>query len=265
LRASSPQGRFSDGAAELDGRVFERAEAWGKHLFLEFEADLLVHVHLGLYGAMLSASTPAPDPRGAVRLRLEGSSSYADLRGPTACDLLGPGGRDAILARLGPDPLRPDSDPDRALRRIGGSKVAIGALLMDQSVLAGVGNIYRAELLFRHGISPFTEGRELPVAMVGAMWADLCSLMEDGVRRGRIVTVEGADVDALAAIDNDRIAPHDPDLDGGDDTPARRRQRRSTGVYVYNRSGRACVRCGSTISAKDFHARRLFWCPGCQS
>lgn len=265
LRASSPQGRFTVGAAEIDGRVFERAEAWGKHLFLEFEADLLVHVHLGLYGAMLSARCPAPEPRGAVRLRLEGSSSYADLRGPTACDLLGSGGRDAIIARLGPDPLRPDCEPERALRRIAGSRVAIGALLMDQSVLAGVGNIYRAELLYRHGISPFTQGRDLSPATFDAMWADLCSLMADGVRRGRIVTVEGVDADALEAIDADRIAPHDPDLDGGEDTPARRRQRRNTGVYVYNRAGRACVRCGSSIAAQDFHGRRLFWCPSCQS
>jgi endonuclease-8 len=136
---------------------------------------------------------------------------------------------------------------------------------MDQSVLAGVGNIYRAELLHRHGVSPFTEGRDLTGGVVDAMWADLVVLMKDGVRRGRIVTVAPEDVAALAALDTDRPASDDPDLDGGEDTPAKRRLRRSTGVHVYRREGRACLRCGATIRAEEFQGRRLFWCPGCQS
>jgi endonuclease VIII len=265
VRTSSPQGRFAAGAEILDGRVLERAEAWGKHLFLAFEDDLVVHVHLGLYGDFLRASAPAPEPRGAVRLRIEGRRWYADLRGPTACDLTGPEGRDAVLARLGPDPLRRDADPARVRRRITSSRAPVGGLLMDQSVLAGVGNIYRAELLHRHGVSPFTEGRALPGELVDALWADLVVLMRDGVRRGRIVTVAPEDVAALAALDTDRPSSDDPDLDGGEDTPARRRMRRSTGVYVYRREGRPCLRCGSTVRAEDFQGRRLYWCPGCQT
>ena len=265
LRVSSPQGRFATGAEVLDGRVLERADAWGKHLFLDFEDDLVVHIHLGLYGDFLRAHAPAPEPRGAVRLRLEGERWYADLRGPTACDLLGPDGRDAVLARLGPDPLRRDAAPAVVRRRITTSRAPIAGLLMDQSVLAGVGNIYRAELLHRHGVSPFTEGRELDGEVVDAMWADLVVLMKDGVRRGRIVTVAPEDVAALAALDTDRPSSDDPDLDGGEDTPAKRRLRRSTGVHVYRREGRACLRCGSEIRAEEFQGRRLFWCPGCQT
>ena len=264
VAASSPQGRFDAGARLIDGRVLERADAWGKHLFLDIAGDLVVHVHLGLYGDFLRARTPAPAPVGAVRLRLVGERWYADLRGPTACDVLDPAGRDAILARLGPDPLRRDADPELFRRRVGASRSAIAGLLMDQAVLAGVGNIYRAELLHRHEVSPFTAGRDLPGDLVDAMWRDLVVLMKDGVRRGRIVTVTGDDVVALGALDVDRPSSDDPSLDGGEDTPARRRARRSTGVHVYRRDGRACLRCGSAVRAEDFQGRRLYWCPGCQ-
>lgn len=264
VASSSPQGRFDSGAQILTGRVLEQAEAYGKHLFVAFEGDDVVHVHLGLYGTMITAKAPAPEPRGAVRWRIEGGASYADLRGPTACDLVGTHGRDAIVARLGPDPLRTDADPDRAKARILSSRAPVGTLLMDQSVLSGVGNIYRAELLFRHQVSPFLEGRLLRGQVFDAMWADLVLLMKDGVRRGRIVTVDPADVDALAALDLDRPSSDDPELDGGEDTPQIRRLRRSTGVYVYRREGRPCVRCGLPVSAQDHQGRRLYWCPGCQ-
>lgn len=264
VESSSPQGRFHSGAEILTGRVLEQAEAYGKHLFVTFEGDDVVHVHLGLYGTMAKARTPAPEPRGAVRWRLVGDSWFADLRGPTACDLVGPLGREGIIARLGPDPLRADAEPERARERILGSRAPVGTLLMDQSVLSGVGNIYRAELLFRHQVSPFLEGRLLRAEVFDAMWADLVLLMNDGVRRGRIVTVDAADVDALSAMDVDRPSSDDPALDGGEDAPQIRRLRRSTGVYVYRREGRPCVRCGIAVATRDVQGRRLFWCPGCQ-
>jgi endonuclease-8 len=135
---------------------------------------------------------------------------------------------------------------------------------MDQSVIAGIGNIYRAELLYRHGISPFREGRDVDPDAVDAMWADLRLLMRDGVRRGRIVTVDGVDGAALAHLDGDRPSFDDPDLDGGEDTPTRRRRRRDTGVYVYRRDGRPCLRCSTPISAQEVQGRRLFWCSRCQ-
>jgi endonuclease-8 len=263
VAATSPQGRFASGAALMDGRVLDRADAWGKHLFLDVE-DLVLHVHLGLYGTWVRAGAPSPEPRGAVRLRLENERWYADLRGPTACDLVGVAGRDAILARLGPDPLRRDADAERLVHRVGGSRAPVGVLLMDQSVVAGIGNIYRAEVLFRHGISPFAEGRALGRDAVLALWDDLRVLMRDGVRRGRIVTVEVDDVAALATIDVDRPASDDPMLDGGDDTQQRRRLRRSTGSYVYGREGRACVRCGTPVRAAELAGRRLYWCERCQ-
>ena len=81
----------------------------------------------------------------------ENQDDWADLRGPTACELITPEQRDTILARLGPDPLRADADPAPAWARISRSKMPIGALLMSQDVLSGIGNVYRAEVLFRAG------------------------------------------------------------------------------------------------------------------
>jgi endonuclease-8 len=166
VRVSSPQGRFAESAALLDGRVLETSEAYGKHLFLAFgagPAQDVVHVHLGLYGRFdVNATEDAvPDPVGQVRLRLVGGAAYADLRGATACELLTPAERDGILARLGPDPLRPGADPGPAWERVRRSRAPVAGLLMDQSVVAGVGNVYRAELLFRHRVDPFRPGRSL--------------------------------------------------------------------------------------------------------
>src|SRR3712207_2799179 len=118
----------------------------------------------------------------------DGLGVWTDLRGATACEVLPAPEVDRILDRLGPDPLRPRSDGTVAHWRISGSPTAIGALLMDQSLLAGVGHVYRAEILFRHLVSPFRPGRDVDAIKWAAMWADLVVLMRAGVRMGRIVT-----------------------------------------------------------------------------
>ena len=94
-------------------------------------------------------------------MRMIGSTHWTDLRGPAACELLTDVDVDAVRARLGPDPLRDDADPARAWRRISRSRAPLATLLMDQSVLAWVGNVYRAEVLFRHRLDPLRPGREL--------------------------------------------------------------------------------------------------------
>ena len=134
VRASSPQGRFAEGAARLDGHELARTEAYGKHLLHHYDGGAILHVHLGLYGKFTTGSGEPPEPRGALRLRLVNDTVWADLRGPTACDLVTPDQVDALIARLGPDPLRPGADPDAAYRRIARSRAPIGVLLMDQSV-----------------------------------------------------------------------------------------------------------------------------------
>src|SRR4051794_508977 len=246
VRVSSPQVRFAAGATLLDGRVVEEVFSYGKHLFAGFGADTL-HVHLGLYGTFTSGTGTPPIPRGALRMRWEaagpeGSGVWTDLRGPTACEVLAGPEVDRILARLGPDPLRPRADGGRAHRRIAGSRTAIGALLMDQSVLAGVGNVYRAELLFRHGVSPFRPGRAVDGELWARMWADLVTLMRAGVRMGRIVTTR----------------------------PEHRSRRRGPvdledARYVYRRTGLPCRICATEVRTEVMVGRNLYWCPVCQA
>jgi len=97
-----------------------------------------------------------PAPRGQVRVRLLTETVCADLRGPTACEVLTPAEVDAVVQRLGPDPANADTDAERQrfVERAGGKRTPIGLVLMDQSVVAGIGNVYRAELLFRAGLDP---------------------------------------------------------------------------------------------------------------
>ena len=161
LRASSPQGRFAADAERLDGRVLERAQAWGKHLFVDI-GDATLHVHLGLIGMFpvkhLDETTAAPLPVGAVRLRLVGPHHWADLRGPMICTLIDRARQREIVATLGPDPLRRAQCPEAGWERVRRSRRAIAELLMDQSVVAGVGNVYRCEVLHRLAVDPMVRG-----------------------------------------------------------------------------------------------------------
>jgi formamidopyrimidine-DNA glycosylase len=246
VHVSSPQGRFDAGAALLDGRVLDRVRSYGKHLFAEFGADVL-HVHLGLYGAFVGGTGTAPPARGALRMRWEadgpdGGGVWTDLRGPTACEVLTRPEMRAILARLGPDPLRPRADGGGAFRRIAASRTPIGALLMDQSVLAGVGNVYRAELLFRHAVSPFRPGRAVDEGTWIDMWGDLVPLMRAGVKLGRIVTTR-------------------PEHRSRRRGPAEREDAH----YVYRRTGLPCRVCGTEVRTQELVGRNLYWCPACQS
>ncbi|WP_441247284.1 Fpg/Nei family DNA glycosylase [Kitasatospora sp. McL0602] len=243
-RVSSPQGRFAEGAALIDGRVLTEAEAHGKHLFLGFE-DAWLHIHLGLYGGFTFGEGPAPAPVGQIRLRLENDDAYADLRGPTTCELLTPADKDAVHARLGPDPLRAGADGAAAWRRVSRSATTIAALLMDQKVLAGVGNVYRAEVLFRLGIAPHRPGRDLTAAEWDAIWADLVALMHDGAGAGRIDTVRPEHTPEAMG------RPPRVDDHGGE-------------VYVYRRAAMPCLVCGTEVRTETHAARNLFWCPACQ-
>lgn len=244
VRVGSPQGRFAAGAALVDGRRFGGAQAYGKHLFHDYGEFGVVHVHLGLYGAFTEFRRPEPAPVGEVRMRLVGPTHATDLRGPTRCELLTRPEVDAITARLGPDPLRKDADPAVAAARIGRSSAPIAGLLMNQQVVAGVGNVYRAEVLYRHGLGPMTPGR----AAAGRwpeLWADLVQLMRHGVRTGSIDTVR---------------PEHMPEVTGR----APREDRHGGEVYVYRRAGMPCHVCATEVQMTVLQGRKLYWCPGCQ-
>jgi endonuclease-8 len=237
---SSPQGRFSGDAALVDGVVLDRIEPYGKHLFYYWDNGLVGHVHLGLFGKFrVTIGSVQPDPVGMVRMRMHTGLATIDLSGPTDCSIGSADDRDAIVARLGPDPLRRDAKPVTAVERMGRSKQPIGALLLDQSVMAGVGNVYRAEALFVEGIHPARPGRECSESELRAVWDTLVAMLRQGVKDNRIIT-----------IDRRRFpVPKD-------------RTKRGDTTYVYHRD--ICLRCGTPVQIVELAGRACYYCPSCQ-
>ena len=246
VRVSSPQGRFAESAALLDGSVLTGAEAVGKNLFVTFDAptpENVVSIHLGLIGKLFIRD--AAPPVGQVRLRITDGCTAADLFGPQLCALTTPDTIAATAEKLGADPLRADADPERAWQRVHKSGRTIASLLMDQKVTAGVGNIYRAEVLFLERVNPMTPGNRLTRRSWDAMWADLVRLMPQAVRDGRIDTVR---------------PEHEPEAMG---RPPRV-DRHGGEVYVYRRVGQPCLVCGNLVRAREYEGRNLYWCATCQ-
>ena len=238
VRVSSPQGRFTADAQRIDGTILERVEAVGKHLFYHWESGEIGHVHLGLFGRFrVQQRIGNPDPRGAVRMRLAAAETTVDLSGPTVCSLDPPSVRAEILARLGPDPLRRSTSPERMFTRIERSQRAIGDLLMDQSVVAGIGNVYRAEALFVAGIHPLREGSRLDRAELEALWEIVSGMLREGRRVGHIVTVDRVEIGL----------------------GLRARIPRDEATYVYKRD--RCVRCGNAIRTIEIAGRTCYYCP----
>jgi endonuclease VIII len=235
LAVSSPQGRFAEGAARLNGQGCAAVEAYGKHLIYRFEGGDALHIHLGLYGQFRSAPTPAPEPRGAVRVRMVSTSHVIDINGPNTCEVLDGAGLADLTARIGPDVLRDDADPDRAFARISKSRTGIGALIMDQSVMAGVGNIYRSEILWRQRLHPDVPGRHIGRAAFDRLWADAVHLLRLGVEHDAIITNEAAD----AAV-----------------------TKYGERVNIFAREN--CPACAGAIRRFEIAGRRAFACDACQ-
>ena len=310
LRASSPQGRFAEGAAVLDGREAVSVQAVGKQMFLETEGDVWLRVHLGLYGAWDFAGEILIDPTiasangrmgqtnqrgtdlddvilddagenslasigaprrarvhvrmseqtrgladeglewpppvvGQVRLRLMTDITVADLRGPTACVLQTPEEMLATVAKLGPDPLvgDPIENEERFVRAVRKKQTVIALLLMDQSVVSGIGNVYRAEMLFRRRLNPHTPGRDVPEEIVRELWRDWVRLLAIGVETGQMMTMDDLSAEQYRAAMASRDDRH----------------------WVYHRAGLPCRVCGTEIVLEEIGARKLYWCPRCQA
>ena len=239
LRVSSPQGRFRAGAKKLDRLVLTTVEAHGKHLFYRWENQSLLHVHLGLYGKFRSHRCPPPKPRGAVRLRIVGDIHAFDLNGPTICEIISSERVANLCRRLGPDPLRRDADPEQAWQRIRKSRASIGALLLDQSVISGVGNVYRAEVLFVNQIHPNRWGNSLSEQEFGAIWETLYQWLRIGVKYNRIIT----------AHSKQRGKPGR--LNGAER------------LLVYKKVH--CPACGAEIKSWKLGSRKIYACDFCQS
>ena len=236
----TPNGRFPD-AALLTGRKLKSVLAHGKHLGYDFGRDRKLHVHLGRFGDFTEGKMPFPEAKGALRMRWSTRTDWLELRGAIDCSVYTDQQWKSLENRLGADPLALNADPSPAFAYVHEAKQAIGALLMDQTVFAGIGNIYRAELLYRAKQSPFTAGKDVSSKTLKAIWKDAVKLMPDGMVDRRIVTTRAKD------------RPH------------------STGTakpeeihYVYRRHGKPCFVCGSTIRRIEMAGRTLYWCPTCQ-
>lgn len=283
VAVSSPQGRFAGGAAILDGRTMLESVAVGKQMFLRFDEASWLRVHLGIYGAWdffgrispitddsdVRGSMGAPRlrrairlaetehvkdveldvfppvPVGAVRVRLATAESVADLRGPTACEVLDPQQVQTVLDRLGPDPATDAGDKarDRFVARLRTSAKPVGLQLMDQSVVSGIGNVYRAEMLFRARLNPHTPSRTVPVDVARELWRDWSYLLDIGIRTGLMLTMETDDPQERARAVASREDRH----------------------WVYKREGLPCRVCGTSIVLEMMANRKLYWCPVCQA
>lgn len=241
IRVSSPQGRFAADAERVDGAVLDNIEPHGKHLFYRWDTGDIGHVHLGLFGKFkIHQGDKPPEPSGACRMRLMTDGVTIDLAGPTACSIDDPSVRKEILARLGPDPIKPRQNSQKMFDKISKSKRGIGDLLMDQGVVAGVGNVYRAEALFVCGIHPLRPGKDLDVAELEALWATITGMLRQGVKDGRILTVSREE----------------------SGVPRGTRIPRGEATYAYKRD--TCLRCGTEIQHLDIQNRTSYHCPTCQ-
>ena len=239
--ATSPQGRFRGGAARLSGRELLGVETHGKHLFYRWHRAETLHIHLGLYGKFRTFESKPPAPTPATRLSLATDEVTIYLAGPTVCELIIPSQEEAIRARLGPDPLQVGTDGNHVAdfaARLERRRIPIGAAILDQNIIAGIGNIYRAEVLFLVGLDPATPANEVTPGKVEEIWDTTVELLQRGVDEGMISTVSRRS------------------MTGGEE---------SDRLYVYKRDRSPCRICGELISSGEMANRSIWWCPSCQA
>ena len=236
---SSPQGRFAEGAAALDGRRLEAVEAYGKHLHHRFagEAGPGLHTHLGMQGKWIRLAGDRP-PRPQVRLRLATAAVAWDLIAPGTCELIDQAAWEEMVGSLGPDPLADRPDEERTWKAVTSFAGTVGAALLDQSVVAGVGNVLRAETLFRARIHPSRPASEIDRETFHRLWTGLVALMAQSVEDGRIISAP------LPA-------------------PARGAVPQAEGRMVYKQS--TCRACGTAVESWDLAGRTAYACPNCQA
>jgi len=229
------------------GRVIEAVSARGKHLLFTFSGDLILRTHLRMNGSWHIYPAGAPWHRPARDMRVlvcTGEACGVGFNIPVA-ELISTRDleRHPALKALGPDLLADSFDRAEALRRVRARDAdPIAEVLLDQRVLAGIGNVFKSEILFLAGIHPF---------------ALVASLADDRLER-------------VLDIGREQLAANVMDRDQTLSTAFGRRTTRSLDpnekLWVYSRGGRPCRRCGTPIQARKTgpDARLTYWCPSCQ-
>ncbi len=224
------------------GARVDRVDSVGKHLLIGFDGGLSLHTHLGMNGSWhryRPGERWRRSPARAVCV-IETETAVVVCFDAPVTELLETRalGIHPVLARLGPDLIEPEPDISSALARLvdaGRSEVTIAEALLDQRAMAGLGNVYRSEVLFLERVDPFlTVGAVEPLLRERLVRtaARLLRVNGDGPRR----TTTGRDVDGMR-------------------------------LWVYRRTGRPCRRCGTTVRSTILGElpRRLWWCPECQA
>jgi endonuclease-8 len=238
-----------DADRPVRGRTVDRVDARGKHVLIVFSGDLVLRTHMRMHGSwhIYRPGERWQRPHADMRIVIETAAMHAVAFSVPVAEL---DSADAIartppLAALGPDLLAPDFEPAAAVARLadrGG--LAIADALLDQAALAGIGNVYKSEVLFAARVHPFAE-----VASLGA--ETLARIVAVAQRLLRINVAEGRGDGGLSASGARRTT-------GRLDPSAR--------LWVYERGGQPCRRCGTRIErrAQGPHARSTYWCPRCQ-
>jgi endonuclease VIII len=222
---------------DLTGRAVTEAIARGKHLLIRVEGGITVHTHLRMDGSW--RIRPAGDritPSHRIRLVLANDTWQAVGYQLGIVEVLPTAREDSVVGHLGPDLLGPDWDPAEAVRRLRATPArAVGEALLDQRNLAGIGNLYKAEVLFLRGVDPWRPAGDV------------------------------TGLDGLVSLAQ-RLMDANKERSGQVTTGV---WRRGEQTWVYGRAGRPCRRCGTPIRSADQGSdtteRITFWCPRCQS
>jgi formamidopyrimidine-DNA glycosylase len=229
-------------AAELSGERVERLERRGKYLIVRFESGRSLLIHLRMTGSLRHAPTDIDDPHARAVVRLDDGSDvvYRDVRRFGTWLLLEPGELDPYLAsRLGEEPLAPEFTPATLAERLERRKAPLKAALLDQRTVAGVGNIYADEALWRARLHPLREARSLERAEVEALHDAIRAALEAGIER------QGATLrDYRQPSGEAGSMQHE--------------------FKVYGRAGEPCDRCGTPIDKIRVAGRGTWYCPRCQ-
>lgn len=230
-------------AMELEGEVVERLDRRGKYLIFRFESGRVLLVHLRMTGTFVHSDGSLPDdPYRRAVLRLDNGSDigYRDVRRFGTWLLLEPGELDPYLAeRLGAEPFSEAFTPRALGRRLEGRRAPVKAALLDQRSLAGMGNIYADEALWRARIHPLTPAGELRPAEVKRLHAAVREALELGIRR------QGATLSDYRMPNGDSGAMQHE-------------------FEAYGREGEPCSRCGTPIAKIRAGGRGTWFCPRCQ-
>jgi len=229
-------------AERVSGRVVGEVVSRGKNLLIHLEEDvgdeLVIYTHMKMTGSwhVYRPGERWQKPSAGARLVLETARAIAVCFHAPVVELFPAAElpRHPVLSRLGPDPLAPEFDPAEARSRIQSRRdLPIGEALLDQTAIAGIGNVYKSEVLFLCGENPFAPVRDIGEERLDRVIATVRRLMSRNLGGYPRVT---------------------------------RSERRGERHWVYDRSGRPCARCGTRVRMRrqGETGRSTYWCPQCQ-